>query len=298
MTDRVLTDEQIEFFLENGYVTVQGCFSREAAKPFIDEAWERLGVDRNDPETWVEKRVHLPNTKEFEVKDFAPKAWRAACELVGGEERIDQPYLWTNSFVINLGIGADREWEPASHETEGWHKDGDWFRHFLDSPEQGLLTIVVWSDIEPFGGGTFIAADSVAPVARLLVDKPEGVHPEDLDFDALIRQCDKFVEATGKVGDVVLIHPYVLHSQSQNHSGRGRFITNPPITLKEPMQFDRDDPSEYSVIERAVLRALDADRLDFKPTAPRERVVPERELVFQRMLAEEQARLAEAGAQS
>jgi hypothetical protein len=51
----------------------------------------------------------------------------------------------------------------AVPSSPDWHKDGDFFRHFLDSPEQGLLTIVLWSDIEERGGGTFIAPDSVAP---------------------------------------------------------------------------------------------------------------------------------------
>ena len=56
---------------------------------------------------------------------------------------------WSDGFIINFGLGADQPWQPPSPEVSGWHKDGDFFRHFLDSPEQGLLTIVVWSDIYP-----------------------------------------------------------------------------------------------------------------------------------------------------
>ena len=118
---------------------------------------------------------------------------------------------------------------------------------------------MLWSDIEPRGGGTFVAADSVGPVARLLAERPEGILPDDFDYDALVAQCTSFVETTGRLGDVVLMHPYVLHAVSQNHRGTARFITNPPITLREPM---------------------------------RQRVVPERVLRQQRMSEEEQARLA------
>lgn len=131
------------------------------------------------------------------VRDFAPKAWGAICDLLGGEERIKQPCTWGDGFIANLGIGADRPWEPPSPRVPGWHKDGDFFRHFLDSPEQGLLTIVLWSDIHPRGGGTFLAADSVGPVARLLADHPEGVLPQDYDYAPLLAQCDDFVETTG-----------------------------------------------------------------------------------------------------
>jgi hypothetical protein len=290
MSEAVLGEEQIETFLRRGYVTVPECFTPQDAQPWLDEAWIRLGYDPADPSTWIEQRVHMPSRRRVEVKDFAPRAWRAACELLGGEERVEQPYTWGDGFIVNLGVGADREWEPPSRTSDGWHKDGDFFRHFLDSREQGLLTLVLWSDIEPRGGGTFVAADSVAPVARLLAHTPGGVLPDDLDYDALIAQCDEFVEITGRLGDVVLLHPFVLHAVSQNHRGP-RFITNPPIALLEPMRFDREDPAEHSVVERAVLRALGVERLEFRPTREREQVVPERVLRQQRMAEAERARL-------
>jgi hypothetical protein len=55
----------------------------------------------------------------------------------------------------------------------GWHKDGDFFRHFLVSAEQALLTFVLWTDMLHKGGGTFVAADSVPVVARFLAEHPD-----------------------------------------------------------------------------------------------------------------------------
>jgi hypothetical protein len=294
MSDSVLSAEQVESFVEHGYVTIPACFTREDARPWLDEAWVRLGYARDDPETWVQQRVHMPSPRYVEVASFAPKVWGAACQLLGGEDRIEQPYTWGNGFIANLGLGADRPWQPPSPASPDWHKDGDFFRHFLDSPEQGLLTIVMWSDIEERGGGTFIAPDSVAPVARLLEHHREGVLPDDFPYDELIAQCSIFVETTGRLGDVVLMHPYMLHASSQNHRGAARLITNPPIALKEPMRFDRDDPAEHSPVERAVLRALGVERLDYRPAGPREDVVPERVRRQERMREQEEARLAEA----
>jgi hypothetical protein len=130
-------------------------------------------------------------------------------------------------------------------------------------------------------------------VARLLAETPEGILPDDFDYDELIGQCAEFVETTGRLGDVVLLHPFVLHAVSQNHRGP-RFITNPPITLREPMRFDRADPAEHSLVERAVLRALGVRRYDFRPAGEREQVVPERVLRQRRMAEEERARLTAA----
>ena len=288
-----LTGEQVEGFLRRGHVLVKNCFSREAARELTDRAFVRLGYDPDDISTWEQHRIHMPVHGRVEIREFAPKAWGAICELLGGEGRVKQPATWGDGFIVNLGRSEDPgSWQPPSAQVKGWHKDGDWFVHFLDSPEQGLLTIVVWSDIRPTGGGTFIACDSVPVVARFLAEHPEGVRPGGFDFPSLAAQCHDFIEATGEVGDVYLIHPYVLHASSQNALRVPRLITNPAVSLNEPMNFHRPDPADYSPVERAVLRGLGVERLDFQPTSPRERVTPQRVLRQEKMLEEEKARLA------
>lgn len=291
-----LSQAQIDHFLQHGHVIIHDCFSRDFAENWTASAFRRLGYSQDDPSTWVEEIIHMPASQRVPMQEIAPKAWQAACELLGGEDRI-APCTWGDSMIVNFHKGADQPWQPPSAEVSGWHKDGDFFRHFLDSPEQGLLTIVIWSDIEPRGGGTFAAGDSVGPVARLLAEHPEGVSPHgapDASFRSLINQCHDFVELTGRIGDVVLIHPFLLHASSQNHSGKARFITNPPVSLKEPMQFNRADSGDFSPVEQAILQGLGVERLDFQPTAPRERIVSEGMKRKQKMLEEEQARLAAA----
>lgn len=290
-----LSDRDVEHFVRHGYVVLENCFDVAAAQDWIDRAWVRFGYDRDDPAQWVEKRIHLSKLATVDARAFAPRAWNAAVQLLGGEDRIELPWEWNDGFIANLGVGDDRPWEAPSAELKGWHKDGDFFRHFLDSPEQGLLTIVLWTDMHHQGGGTFMAADSVPVVARYLAEHTEGVLPTDFDFRALTRQCTDFVELTGKAGDVVLMHPYVLHATSQNVIKHGRFITNPPITLREPMQFDRPDAGEFSPVERAVLSGLGVHRFDFRRTGERETVVPERVLVQRRREAEERQRLEAEG---
>lgn len=290
---RELTAEQEQQFLDQGYVVVKQAVSRDLAKQWRDLAYRRLGYDPDDPATWIEARVHLPVMNRKRVADVAPRAWAAICDLLGGEQRIRNgaDYSCGDSFIINFHHGADDPWQPPSARVAGWHKDGDFFRHFLDSPEQGLLTVVLWSDIEPRSGGTFVATDSVQPIARLLANHPEGLLPGEVGFGTLVDRCSRFVELTGRTGDVVLLHPYILHSASYNPSGRPRFITNPAVALNAPMDFNRDHPSDYSLVERAVLRALGVERIDFRPAAPRERVAPEREAIQARMLAQEKQRL-------
>lgn len=190
---------------------------------------------------------------------------------------------------------------PPSPAAGGWHKDGDFFLHFIDSPEQGLLHIILWDDVLHQGGATYLAPDSVAVVARYLVDHPEGVNPipheqpqhgAGFPTDALIGRCRDFREVTGKAGDVVLMHPFMLHASSQNMLGRARFITNPPVEFREPMRFDRPRWEEHCPVEQAVLRALGVSRYSFRPTTDRRSLVPNRIAQFERRKQEEAARRA------
>ena len=59
------------------------------------------------------------------------------------------------------------------------------------------------------------------------------------------------------------MHPFMLHATSQNVLRHGRMISNPPIALREPLRFDRDDPRDFSAVESAVLRGLGVERLPF-----------------------------------
>ena len=156
---RELTADQERQFLDHGYVVIEQAVARDLAEQWRDLAYRRLGYDPDDPATWIEPKVHLPVMNRRKVAEFAPRAWAAICDLLGGEQRIRNgaDYSFGDSFIINFHHGADQPWQPPSPRVTGWHKDGDFFRHFLDSPEQGLLTIVIWSDIEPRSGGTFVS---------------------------------------------------------------------------------------------------------------------------------------------
>ena len=120
------------------------------------------------------------------------------------------------------------------------------------------------------GGATFISPHSVRPVARCLAEHPEGFTATGFDFPALLSQCSRFEELTGRAGDVIILHPYILHASSQNVLGVPRLITNPPVMLKDPMNFNRPNPADFSPLERATLHYLGVDRL-FSMPPPRAR---------------------------
>ncbi|KAI1384602.1 uncharacterized protein F4822DRAFT_433143 [Hypoxylon trugodes] len=307
-----LTDEQKAFFLANGYLKLTNCFTREQAATVTDGVWTRLGMSPTDKRTWTKERTNMPSHRVFDASAFAPKAWAAICELCGGEDRIaPAARQWRDSLIVNLGT-AEREGRPVPpKELVNWHVDGDFFVHYLDSPEQALLVIPLFTDIVTEGGGTMICPPAIERVARQMFEHPEGVsprmvpraHPDfprerNLEWYANIAQScadDEFVEATGNVGDVYLLHPLMMHSATSNAKRNVRIITNPPVSLVEPFQFDRERGEEYSLVEQKTMAAVGGKELlkGWKITSPREGLVPERVRIQEAMKREEQRRLEE-----
>ena len=291
---RELTAADVEQFIEQGFVIVKDCVDREVMSQWVERSWSRNGYDPRDRSTWKEGKIHMPNREFRCVSEIAPRALAAMRDLVGAACPIPDDLKWGDGFVANYRLGDDEPWLAPSPEAAGWHKDGDFFLHFLDSPEQGLLSIVLWDDVVPGGGGTFICCDSVGVIARFLAEHPEGTMPMAFGFSELIKECTDFREATGKAGDVYLMHPFMLHTSSRNHSARARLITNPCVFLTEPMRFDREPFESHSPVERAVLRALGSRSYTFQPTSPRRRIVPARLAHQAKLKEEEDRRLSDA----
>lgn len=286
-------DTTFEHFLHSGYLRVKQGLPRALREEQIAKLWVRLACDPHDPATWPAPMYRLGVTQSWSYREHMPEVFDKACKLVGGEDRINPQVTFGNGLLVNFNQGADQGWVPPSAQAGGWHKDGDFFKHFLDSPEQGLLVLVLWDRIDHQGGGTFFAADSPGVVARHLVELPEGTW--GAPAGELIKLCTDFREVTGEGGDVILLHPYMLHAGSHNVSGRPRLLSNPCISLLEPMCFGRDNPADHSPVEQVILNGLGVEKFDFKITAEREKTVPARVGEQDDRKKIEQERLAAAG---
>ena len=296
---KYLTPDQIDHFMKYGYLRIPNAFSAEKAAEWTAKVWTRLGYNPNDKSTWTKERINMPNHKFEAVRTFSPKAWGTICELLGGEDRVDDVSTrWSDGLIVNLGAPeweGEENWQQPQDLTN-WHVDGDFFVHFLDSREQALLVIPIFSEINPKGGGTMIAPDGIPLIAKHLYEHPEGVRPGGFGFLEKIEQCKDFHEITGSPGDVVLMHPFMLHSASRNSLRTPRIITNPPVLLKEPFKFDRENPDDFSIVEKKTLSAFGVDSLPgWKITGERKVVVPARIRIQAEMRKEELKRLAGRG---
>lgn len=299
---KVLSNEQVEHFIEYGYVKLEAAYPRKQALAALEHVWEQAekhGVKKDDPSTWTIPLLQIQesyNTPAFQ-ECATERLFDAIGDLEGHGRGMTYETFKSDGWgwwPINFSAGADQPWNVP---TRGWHWDGQHFRHFVNSREQGLLIICVFSDIGPHGGGTLVAEGTHNLVARLLQQFPDGVeqqealrqfttsHPwiadltgrqspngqsEHIDPSRDETRVERLMEntfvdsdgtrlrvaeTTASVGDVLLCHPFVYHSSSQNHSGVPRFICNRTAALKEPMNLNRSD-GDYSPVELSIRRAI------------------------------------------
>jgi hypothetical protein len=261
--------ELTDRFRRDGYVAVEGAMDPAFCESVVVDVLAGLG-------TGATGRHNLPATRSWALDDVAPAAAAALDELVGGRDAIAFSGIHDN-LIVNLADPEATWWAP--HEVAapgaGWHKDGDWFRHFLDSPEQGILGIVLWRDVDADQGATYVVADSIGPVARFLAEHPEGVDPP-VPVDEVVASCRDVRALTGRQGTVIWAHPFLVHSASVNAADRPRVISNTVAMLREPMRFDRPE-GRHTPVEQVVLDRLGVDRLEFAATGRRGRIESDRE---------------------
>lgn len=115
-----------------------------------------------------------------------------------------------------------------------------------------------FSDVLTNGGGTAVAEGSHLVGANILMNSGlNGMTGSQLT-DAVIQSGHNFnvVELTGSAGDVVLLHPLLLHARSTNLSpmvDEGvRFMAHPSVALREHLSFG-PSVEQLSILEISYL---------------------------------------------
>ncbi|MBK1788518.1 phytanoyl-CoA dioxygenase family protein [Prauserella cavernicola] len=251
-----LTPAQVEQFVRDGFVRLDRAFPSDVAGQCLDELWAETGCDRNDPATWTRPVIRLGGfaTEPFQRAASTTALHTAFDQLAG--ERAWVPRLGLGTFPVRFPV-------PGEPGDDGWHLDASFAgpegeaRINLRSRERALLMLFLFSEVGPDDAPTRIRVGSHLDVPPLLKDDgDEGREWLPLCQDAVAASEHRPVElATGDPGDVYLCHPFLVHA-AQPHRGRTpRFIAQPPLHSRAPLDLDAERPSP---IARAVLDGLNA----------------------------------------
>jgi len=254
-----LADEQVQQFIQNGFIRLDGAFPRELADEGRKLLWQDTGCDPDDPATWKQPVIRLGDygQEPFRRAVNTPILHAAFDRLVG--ENRWQPRSSLGTFPIRFPHADD----PAD---TGWHadasfagEDGSW-RLNVSSRGRALLMLFLFSDVEEDDAPTRIRIGSHLDIPKLL-------EPADEVGLSYLELAEKFIElperpvtfATGEAGTVYLCHPFLIHA-AQTHRGiKPRVIAQPPLYPAEPLQLHRIDDN-YSAVEMAIRLGLNQSK--------------------------------------
>lgn len=244
----IFSDNEIEQFIEEGYVILRGGFSRQVAAEGRAFIGKEMNLNEDDSSAWKKPLIHIQ--RNFTGAPFDrvmnDRLHRALNQLMGqGRGIIHDHFGWWPILF------------PGFPGPGGWHVDGSNFQHHVTSREQGLVTLYLFSDLERGDGGTPMIRASHRAVARLLAGaEPAGLSHEELTNKLPQADTTCIVQITGEAGDVAMLHPFLIHGFGPNTGSRVRFACNPQYPLKEAMILNRLDGA-HSPVEEAIRRALD-----------------------------------------
>ncbi|KAM3090183.1 phytanoyl-CoA dioxygenase family protein [Phormidesmis sp. 146-35] len=263
----MLTNEQVEQFITNGYVRVEQAFSRELANRCRKIFWADTGCDPDDCSTWKKPVIRTPDHSEPPFVQAAnTRKLRTAFDQLVGKGRW-QPRFSSGYCIVRFPINED----PGD---TGWHIDSSFpgensdpndystWRINIHSRDRALLMLFLFSDVGEQDAPTRIRSGSHLEVARILAPaREEGL----TDFDVSATANCPEVIATGAAGTVYLCHPFLVHAAQINCGSQPRFMTQPPLypvgafegADKETSPIKYIDKETSSIpIEEAVCRAL------------------------------------------
>lgn len=249
-----LAPEQIEQFVTDGYIKLEGAFPASVGERCLDELWAATGCDRDDPSTWTQPVIRLGGfaTPPFQEAATTPVLHEAFDQLVG-----------TGRWRRRTGLGTFPVRFPSTVDPgdAGWHVEASWAgaqgepRLDLRSRERALLMLFLFSDIGPDDAPTRIRVGSHLDVPPLLAPAgDDGREWMELCTEAVPASEHRPVAlATGTLGDVYLCHPFVVHAGQPNRGRNPRFMAQPPLDAPAPLDLDTAHPTP---VARAVLDGL------------------------------------------
>lgn len=254
---RALTRAQIDQFVTDGVVRIDGAFPAALAEQARAILWRDLGLEPDRPETWTHPvmRLGMYSQPPFIEAANTPVLHAAFDQLVG-------PGRWRPCRA--MGTFPVRFPSPENPGDAGWHIDVSFgtddpnflnWRANIRSRGRALLMLFLFSDVSEADAPTRIRPGSHRRVARLLAPAGEaGLTLGELaarDFGGPGDGSE--MSAAGPAGTVYLCHPFLAHSAQPHRGTAPRFMAQPPLL---PSDWPDGGVDPHAPVGQAIARAL------------------------------------------
>jgi hypothetical protein len=252
-----LTPAQIEQFIVDGFVPIDGAFPRTLADEARAILWRATGCTPDDPATWTQPVIRLGMFTDAPLVEAANTTrLHAAFDQLVGPGHWRRPTAM-GTFPVRFPSAVD----PAD---TGWHVDMSFgtdtpdfmsWRANIHSRGRALLMLFLFSDTGERDAPTLIRVGSHADIARQLAPAgDQGLTLGELAADGFAASAHcPVVPATGDAGTVYLCHPFLVHAAQPHRGEHPRFLAQPPLLPLDP---DNRRHRDLSPVQQAVARAL------------------------------------------
>jgi hypothetical protein len=262
----MLSPEQVEQFVQDGFVRVDRAFPRDIVDAGLAALWRATGCDPHNPATWTRPVIRLGPVNDRDGTQ--PLSFRPAANtpvLYDAFDKLVGPGRWKPR--PNVGLFVVRFPSQADPGDLGWHVDvsfpgetgdsegGDYstWRVNVTSRGRALLMLFLFSDVGEDDAPTRIRVGSHHDIARLLAPAGEAGMAH-LQLEEVGAERD-IVFATGEAGTVYLCHPFLIHAAQKHRGTTPRFMSQPPLAPAAPLRLERADGA-YFPVEIAIREAL------------------------------------------
>ena len=252
----MLTNDQIEQFIQLGYIKLEDVFSEKLAAEGRAILWKDTGCDPEDPDTWTKPVIRLG--------EYAQEPFRTSVNMPVLHEAFDMLVgkgRWLPRF--SLGTFPIRFPSDTNPGDTGWHAEASFYgddgsmRLSVHSKGRALLMLFLFSDVGINDAPTRILEGSHLDAPAILNEAGE----QGLDFIQFAQKLKpttlerREVFATGKPGTVYLCHPFLIHAAQPHHGRTPRFMAQPPLIPSAPLELSREN-GDYSPVEVAIRMGL------------------------------------------
>lgn len=254
-----LSTDQINEFINNGFVKIESAFSTDIADKCRDILWKATQCDPENPDTWTQPVIRIG---ELGLDPF--KAAANTAILLNAFDQLAGKGNWLPKET--LGTFPIRFPSKESATDTGWHVDASFpgenasnyleWRINVHSKGRALLMLFLFSDVSEQDGPTVIRVGSHLDVAKIL--EPEG--EKGLSFMELAQKIDALPNhenalATGKRGTVYLCHPFIVHAGQNIKGPKPKFMAQPPLLTKQDFNI-KNEKYKLCPVEKAIINGL------------------------------------------
>jgi Phytanoyl-CoA dioxygenase (PhyH) len=240
----------IERFVADGFVKLDGAAPREAGDAARAALWRQTGLSPQDPAGWrvpVVWVADLTGEGPFGELIRGPRLAGALDEICGAGGWVPRGTLGNVPVRFPRLPGAD---------DRGWHIDSNVFQPDGTSRcgvrSQTMLVLTLLSDVGPDDAPTRIRIGSHRDAAAAL----DGQVLDPFEAGPLVDAASshrRLGYATGRPGDMYLVHPLTVHAADEHRGREPRFMAQTPVFLTEPVT-----PEGGNALAQAIAAATSA----------------------------------------